>query len=171
MGIRSFPCCEKGFVDGTLIRTEVPGGPKMIRKEPTSSLAFLSNVRRNPLLSVAHQPPLSWGFPDKVFLTFQVRCGLPFPFPGDLPDPGIKPVSTALAGRLFTAEPPGEPTISQNSLSSLCLLHPAVTPSRTPPLPSAAALLPTSDLRVATHSLRLAFVMEMSFICSFACFF
>ena len=79
-------------------------------------------------------------------------------------------MSTALAGRLFTAEPPGEPTISQNSLSSLCLLHPAVTPSRTPPLPSAAALLPTSDLRVATHSLRLAFVMEMSFICSFACF-
>jgi len=36
--------------------------------------------------------------------------GLPFPSPGDLPDPGIKPtspVSPALAGGFFTAEPPG----------------------------------------------------------------
>ena len=31
--------------------------------------------------------------------------GLPFPFPGDLPDPGIKPMSPALAGRFFTTEP------------------------------------------------------------------
>jgi len=35
--------------------------------------------------------------------------GLPFPSPGDLPYPGIKPaslMSLALAGRFFTAEPP-----------------------------------------------------------------
>ena len=36
--------------------------------------------------------------------------GLPFPSPGDLPDPGIKPASPALAGRFFTTEPPGKPT-------------------------------------------------------------
>ena len=35
--------------------------------------------------------------------------GLPFPSPGDLPDPGIKLASLALAGRFFTAEPPGKP--------------------------------------------------------------
>ena len=38
--------------------------------------------------------------------------GLPFPFPGDLPDPGIEPmspVSPALAGGFFTTEPPGKP--------------------------------------------------------------
>ena len=35
--------------------------------------------------------------------------GLPFPSPGDLPDPGIKPRSSALAGRFFTTEPPGKP--------------------------------------------------------------
>ena len=35
--------------------------------------------------------------------------GLPFPSPGDLPDPGIKPMSLALAGRFFTSEPPGKP--------------------------------------------------------------
>ena len=37
---------------------------------------------------------------------------LPFPSPGDLPDPGIKPMSPALAGALFTTEPPGKPTIA-----------------------------------------------------------
>ena len=34
--------------------------------------------------------------------------GLPFPSPGDLPDPGIEPtalVSPALAGGFFTTEP------------------------------------------------------------------
>jgi len=35
--------------------------------------------------------------------------GLPFPSPGDLPDPGIKPMSPALAGGFFTTEPPGKP--------------------------------------------------------------
>ena len=34
--------------------------------------------------------------------------GLPFPSPGDLPNPGIKWVS-CIAGRLFTTEPPGNP--------------------------------------------------------------
>ena len=35
--------------------------------------------------------------------------GLPFPTPGDLPDPGIEPGSPALAGRIFTTVPPGNP--------------------------------------------------------------
>ena len=35
--------------------------------------------------------------------------GLPFPSPGDLPDPGIKLESPALAGRFFTTLPPGKP--------------------------------------------------------------
>ena len=30
--------------------------------------------------------------------------------PGKLSDPGIEPVSPALAGKLFTAESPGKPT-------------------------------------------------------------
>ena len=33
---------------------------------------------------------------------------LPFPAPGDLPDPGIEYASPALAGGFFTAEPPGK---------------------------------------------------------------
>ena len=35
--------------------------------------------------------------------------GLPVPSPGDLPDPGIEPMSPALAGRFFIVEPPGKP--------------------------------------------------------------
>ena len=31
------------------------------------------------------------------------------PTPGNLPDPGIEPVSPALAGGFFTTGPPGEP--------------------------------------------------------------
>ena len=33
---------------------------------------------------------------------------LPYPPPGDLPNPGIKPTSPAFAGGSFTAEPPGK---------------------------------------------------------------
>ena len=56
--------------------------------------------------TVAHQAPLSMGFPRQEYWS-----GLPFPPPGDLPDPGIKLVSPALEGRFFTAEPLGKPKI------------------------------------------------------------
>ena len=50
------------------------------------------------------QAPLSMGFSRQESWT-----GLPFPPPGDLPDPGMEPVSPALAGRCFSTEPPGKP--------------------------------------------------------------
>ena len=34
--------------------------------------------------------------------------GLPFPSPGDLPDPGIEPGSPTLAADALTSEPPGK---------------------------------------------------------------
>jgi len=40
---------------------------------------------------------------------------LPFPSPGVLPDPGVKPkslVSPALAGRFVITEPPGKPKVA-----------------------------------------------------------
>ena len=40
----------------------------------------------------------------------EYQSGLPFPSPGDLPDPGIEPLSPALAGRFFSPEPWGKPT-------------------------------------------------------------
>ena len=54
--------------------------------------------------TVAHQAPLSMEFPRQEYWS-----GLPFPSPGDLPDPGIKPVSLALTGIFFTTEPPEKP--------------------------------------------------------------
>ena len=54
--------------------------------------------------TVAHQVPLS------MALHRQVEW-LPFLSPGDLPSPGIKPVSPALAGGFFTTEPPGKPKV------------------------------------------------------------
>ena len=54
--------------------------------------------------TVARQVPLSMGFPRQEYWS-----GLPFPSPGDLPDPGIEPASPALAGRFYTTKPPGKP--------------------------------------------------------------
>ena len=52
----------------------------------------------------AHQAPMSVGFLRQEYMS-----GLPFPPPGDLPDPGTEPASPALAGGFFTIEPPGRP--------------------------------------------------------------
>ena len=56
-------------------------------------------------MTVACPTPLSMGFSRQEYLR-----GLPFPSPGDLPDPEIKSMSSALVGRFFTTEPPGKPT-------------------------------------------------------------
>ena len=56
------------------------------------------------LWTVALQAPLSMGFPRQEHWN-----GLPFPSPGDLPNPGIKSMSPALAGEFFTTEPPEKP--------------------------------------------------------------
>ena len=50
---------------------------------------------------VSHQAPLSMGFSRQEYWS-----RLPFPSPGDLSNPGIKPASPALADRFFTTEPP-----------------------------------------------------------------
>ena len=54
--------------------------------------------------TVACQAPLSMRFSRQEYWS-----GLPFPSPGDLPDPGIRPVSPALKGSFFTTESPEEP--------------------------------------------------------------
>ena len=41
--------------------------------------------------AVVHQAPLSMGFPRQEY-----RSGLPCPPPGNTPEPGIKPTSSAL---------------------------------------------------------------------------
>ena len=57
-----------------------------------------------PSWTVAQNAPLSIRFPEQEYWH-----GLPFPSPGDLPDPGIKPRSQAVEGEFLTTEPPGKP--------------------------------------------------------------
>ena len=52
-------------------------------------------------LTIDLQASLSMGFHRQKYWS-----GLPFTSPGYLPDPGIEPVSLALAGGFFTTEPP-----------------------------------------------------------------
>ena len=58
------------------------------------STQLCSHSRRVQLCAaprtVARQAPLSMGFPRQKYWS-----GLPFPFPGVLSDPGIKPASSA----------------------------------------------------------------------------
>ena len=54
--------------------------------------------------TVAHQAPLSMGLSRE-----EDWSELPFPSPGDLPDPGIKPRCPALQADSLPSEPPGKP--------------------------------------------------------------
>ena len=64
----------------------------------------LSCVRLVTLWTVTYQAPPSMGFSRQEYWS-----GLPFPSPGDLPDPGIEPGSPALQANTLTSEPPSFP--------------------------------------------------------------
>ena len=74
-------------------------------------LLFTHSVVSNSFATawmVTCRAPLSIGFPRQEYWT-----GLPFPSPGDLPNPRIEPaslVSPALAGIFFTTQSPGKPS-------------------------------------------------------------
>ena len=77
----------------------------------TVKVKSLSRVRLFVTLwTIARQALLSMGFSRQEYWS-----GLPFPSPGDLPDPGIEPRSPALRADALTSEPPGKPshTVSQ----------------------------------------------------------
>ena len=60
--------------------------------------------------TVAYQAPLSMGFSKQ-----ECWSGLPFPSPGDLPDPGIEPRSPALQAGALPSELPGKPWNTQKN--------------------------------------------------------
>ena len=62
----------------------------------------LSHVFATPG-TVGYQVPPSMGFSRQEYWS-----GLPFPSPGDLPDPGIEPGSPALQADPLPSEPPGK---------------------------------------------------------------
>ena len=89
-----------------------------LKSDPIISCAKMNNdspelSNKNPSSLIWHyfccglqstKPSLSMGFSRQKYLN-----RLPFPSPGDLPVPGIEPVSPELADGLFTTEPPWKP--------------------------------------------------------------
>ena len=63
-----------------------------------------SYLTLSDLMDCAHKTPLSMGFPRLEYWS-----GLPFSSPGDLPKPGIEPMSPALRADSLLSEPPGKP--------------------------------------------------------------
>ena len=59
--------------------------------------------------TVAYEAPPSMGFFRQEYWS-----GLPFPSPGDLPDPGTEPGSPALEADALTSEPLGKPGVLQS---------------------------------------------------------
>ena len=64
---------------------------------------LLSRVQLCDPIDYSCQAPLPMEFTRQEYWNW-----LPFPSPGDFPDPLIKPASLALASRFFTSEPPGK---------------------------------------------------------------
>ena len=78
------------------------------------------------LWTVGCQAPLSMEFSTQEYWS-----GLPFPTPGDLPDPGIEPASLAspaLADRFFTTALPGKPLPFLSVQFSLSVVSNSATP-------------------------------------------
>ena len=63
--------------------------------------------------TIAHKALLSIGF------SMQEYSGLPFPSPGNLPNPGINPISPALAGGFFITETLGKPSLIRQRCTKL----------------------------------------------------
>ena len=93
---------------------------------PWPNRTFIFNVEHNhggggglvaklyPILvtpwTAAYQAPLSIEYPRQEYCS-----DLPFPSPGDLPKPGIKPASLALQADSLPTEPPRKPKDASNS--------------------------------------------------------
>ena len=69
-----------------------------------------------PPWTVARQAPLSMGFFRQEYWRV-----LPLPSPGDLPNPGIEPISPPVQADSLPSEPPGKP--KNTGVGSLSLLY------------------------------------------------
>ena len=61
------------------------------------------------IFSVMMKVLVAQSCPTLEFSRQEYWSGQPFSSPADLPDPGTESTSPALAGGLFTTEPPGKP--------------------------------------------------------------
>ena len=81
--------------------------------------------------TVAHQAPLSMGFSRQEHWS-----GLPFPSPGDLPNPGIKPGSPTLWADSLPSEPLGKPLLEHEDWSQITRVWVQGQQCQEPPQPA-----------------------------------
>ena len=77
---------------------------KVVLKKTKQSRSVMSDSAT--LSTVAYQAPQYMEFYRQEYWS-----GLPFPSPGDLPDPGIEPGSPTLQADTLPSEPPGKPAV------------------------------------------------------------
>ena len=100
-----------------LSRSPLPCTPDL-RVATDSEVKSLSRVRlfATPW-TVAYQAS-----PSMAFSRQEYWSGLPFPSPGDFPDPGIEPVSPALEADALTSEPDSKSPLLPHRRRGACLL-------------------------------------------------
>ena len=101
--------CRAAWVHSQLDLDQIPAPTQMTQviTNLLTPLAVVVSVAQSCLTlcdpwTVAHQAPLSIEFFRQEYWS-----GLPFPSPGNLPDSGIKPRSSAFSGGFFTTVPRG----------------------------------------------------------------
>ena len=87
--------------------------------------------------TVAHQAPMSMGFSKQEYWS-----GLPFPPPGDLPDPGIKPAVPALQADSLLLESPGKSPESHDSAKHFAFIYLLISSSEHPLEVSVTIVIP-----------------------------
>ena len=92
---------QRGLVEWLTI---FPTILKIYIKWDVVKVKSLSRVRLCDPWTVAHQAPPSMGFSRQEYWS-----GLPFPSPGNLPNPGIKPRSPTLQADTLNSAPPEKP--------------------------------------------------------------
>ena len=84
---------------------------------PSSSIHGILQARILEWVAISSSRGSSWPrdrtwvsrIGGRCFSLWATRKPLQFPYPGYIPDPGIEPTSSTLAGGFFTTEPPGKP--------------------------------------------------------------
>ena len=97
---------RQSVVEGTATLSAEPGSISVCGSLVTKSCPALVTP-----WTVACQAPLSIGF-----LRQECWSGLPFPSPGDLPNPGTEPLSPALQADSLSIEPAGKPSERMSTL-------------------------------------------------------
>ena len=103
----SRPECSQESLPGTfsnlqIMRVDMTARTSKVHKELEVKVKSLSPVRlfATPWTIVPQAPP------SMEFFRQEYWSGLPFPPPGDLPDPGIEPGSPVLQADALSSEPP-----------------------------------------------------------------